>query len=140
MIYSDSKSRTSKNEIMLRDSLYVVEILEAFPEENKAKVVIRLNPSHSIFEGHFPGSPVLPGVCMIQITKELLFEIFSKKFVLSKAQTIKFQNPVNPHTNPLLTFAVTHKTAENQLFVNIQVSNEATNFCNIKAEFVPVEN
>ncbi len=31
---------------------------------------VRLNPSHAIFRGHFPGNPVLPGVCSLMIVRE----------------------------------------------------------------------
>jgi 3-hydroxymyristoyl/3-hydroxydecanoyl-(acyl carrier protein) dehydratase len=56
---------------MLLNSFYT---LEAAPETTPTRVqaTIRLNPDHAIFAGHFPGQPVVPGVCMLQIIKELL--------------------------------------------------------------------
>ena len=33
---------------------------------------VSLNASHIIYEAHFPGNPVTPGVCIIQIVKELV--------------------------------------------------------------------
>lgn len=104
-------------------------------ETNSDRISILLNPSHSIFEGHFPGSPVLPGVCMVQIIKELLYEIVDKKIILRKGQTIKFQNPVNPLVNPALTFVINRKFIENSMTVSVQVSNETMNFCSFKGEF-----
>ncbi|MBQ0740088.1 3-hydroxyacyl-ACP dehydratase, partial [Aquimarina celericrescens] len=38
---------------------------------NISTVTITINKNHKIFKGHFPGNPVTPGVCMIQIIKEL---------------------------------------------------------------------
>lgn len=31
---------------------------------------VRLNPDHAVFQGHFPGNPVLPGVCSLMIVRE----------------------------------------------------------------------
>ena len=39
--------------------------------EGKYICRITLNPAHPIFAGHFPGNPITPGVCMLQIIKEL---------------------------------------------------------------------
>ena len=31
-----------------------------------------LNPDHLIYKAHFPGQPVTPGVCILQMIRELL--------------------------------------------------------------------
>ena len=33
----------------------------------ESEVWVEIDPTHPIFEGHFPDQPVLPGVCMVQI-------------------------------------------------------------------------
>ena len=35
---------------------------------------LQLDASHVIYQAHFPGEPITPGVCIIQIAKELLEE------------------------------------------------------------------
>ena len=35
---------------------------------------IHLDASHFIYQAHFPDEPITPGVCIIQIAKELLEE------------------------------------------------------------------
>jgi 3-hydroxyacyl-[acyl-carrier-protein] dehydratase len=57
---------------------------------------IALNPGHGIFSGHFPGQPVLPGVCMIQIVKELLEKCVGAALSLEKADQIKFLTVIDP--------------------------------------------
>jgi 3-hydroxyacyl-[acyl-carrier-protein] dehydratase len=57
---------------------------------------LSLNASHPIFSGHFPGQPVLPGVCMIQIAKELLEDALKKELALIKADQIKFLTVIDP--------------------------------------------
>ena len=55
-----------------------------------------LHPEHPIFAGHFPGQPVVPGVCMLQIIKEGLEQALGKKLFLSQAATIKFLSMLVP--------------------------------------------
>ena len=61
-----------------------------------------LNPDHSIFKGHFPGAPITPGVCQIEIVKEVLEEILGKTLILSEAKNIKFTHTIDPRQNTLL--------------------------------------
>lgn len=36
----------------------------------ECRVILGLNPEHPLYRGHFPGRPVLPGVCSLQMIKE----------------------------------------------------------------------
>ena len=84
---------------MLKDNLYT--ITESVHDENIIKATIKLNRDHEIFCGHFPGQPVLPGVCMVQIIKEVLEGTLHFPLMLKKAATIKFLKPVTPEDKTL---------------------------------------
>ncbi len=71
-------------------------------EGGKYTVQIRLNPEHEIFEGHFPGNPVTPGACMIQMVKELTEGILGYKLRMKQASNVKFMALINPLTHPVL--------------------------------------
>ena len=47
-------------------------ILQRTPGPGVVKATISINKKHRILEGHFPGLPVVPGVCMLQIVRELM--------------------------------------------------------------------
>ncbi|RMZ60550.1 3-hydroxyacyl-ACP dehydratase [Chryseobacterium nematophagum] len=64
---------------------------------------IYLNKDHQIFKGHFPGNPVTPGVCMMQIVKELTEEFTSTQLFLKSASNVKFMAIINPFETPELT-------------------------------------
>lgn len=64
------------------------------------RVYISLNKNHAIFQGHFPGNPVTPGVCMMQIVKELTESIIGKKLFLTSASNVKFMAIINPEETP----------------------------------------
>ncbi|MCX6330659.1 MAG: hypothetical protein NTZ85_14245 [Bacteroidia bacterium] len=58
---------------------------------NKLTIQVELKRDHDIFKGHFPGNPILPGVCTIQILKELLSFITPQTFiVLSHKQSLSY--------------------------------------------------
>ena len=73
---------------------------------------IKLNPEHPIYKGHFPGNPVVPGVCQIQIIKELTSLILKKDLVIYKSDNIKFLSMILPAITPLLKVSIDIKEKE----------------------------
>lgn len=69
-------------------------------EEGTYSASVFLNKDHDVFKGHFPGNPVTPGVCMMQIIKELCEEILDEKLMLKTASNVKFMALINPEINP----------------------------------------
>ena len=63
------------------------------------EAVVSFKEDHSIFKGHFEGFPVVPGVCMMQLIKEILEKELDKKFMLSKAANMKFLTVIDPRKN-----------------------------------------
>ncbi|WP_082002097.1 3-hydroxyacyl-ACP dehydratase [Chryseobacterium sp. JAH] len=80
---------------------------------------IKLNKDHDIFNGHFPGNPVTPGVCMMQIVKELTEEFTGKKLFLRSASNVKFMAIINPFETPELKMQLDIKEEES----NVKVKN-----------------
>lgn len=89
---------------MLIEGLYKVTAIENTSEGILAAV--HLNKNHEIFKGHFPGNPVMPGVCMIQIIKELTEEAIGKDLFLTVSSNIKFMAIINPEKNPDLKLTI----------------------------------
>ncbi|WP_426274476.1 3-hydroxyacyl-ACP dehydratase [Chryseobacterium sp. S-02] len=78
---------------------------------------ISLNKDHDIFKGHFPGNPVTPGVCMMQIVKELTEEFTGKKLFLKSASNVKFMAIINPFETPDLTLQLDINEGEEEIKV-----------------------
>lgn len=57
---------------------------------------LELNASHPIFGGHFPGQPIVPGVCMVQMVKEALEKRLGRPARLTASRNIKFLHVINP--------------------------------------------
>lgn len=79
----------------LRDSLYT--IVSESKGEGWHDFNIKLDPEHFIYKAHFPGEPITPGVCIMQIAKELLEEAVSEDLVLSCVKNIKFLRIISPN-------------------------------------------
>ena len=89
---------------MLRGLLYVT--VQADP----LGATVRLLPESAVYVGHFPGYPITPGVCLVQIALELIEEMAGqagqddKKGRLVAAKNIKFTSPVIPGEGMALRF------------------------------------
>jgi 3-hydroxyacyl-[acyl-carrier-protein] dehydratase len=119
--------------MLIENNFYTIESFSN--EEGLTNATIAINASHKIFEGHFPGSPVVPGVCMVQIVKELLEKALSKETSLTKADNIKFLAIINPVENNIANVEVKYKANESVIDVNATINNtSATNF-KMKAQF-----
>ncbi|WP_312555648.1 3-hydroxyacyl-ACP dehydratase [Empedobacter brevis] len=111
---------------MLIPNLYTIKKSEKVDDSN-FKVQIELNPNHEIFEGHFPNNPITPGVCMMQIIKELTEGIVSKDLFLSKVSNVKFMATINPFKQAILDLNLTIVHDNNEVKVKNSSFFEATN-------------
>jgi len=68
-------------------------------KENSHSVDIAINSEHVIFEGHFPNNPIMPGVCMMQITKDIVEDITDSELFMKKCSNVKFMAIINPEIN-----------------------------------------
>jgi len=76
----------------------------------KFSALVEIIPTHPVFAGHFPGNPVVPGVCQIEIIREILMEILKKSVMIKKSGNIKFLSMINPLAHPVLDIDLDMKT------------------------------
>ena len=118
---------------MLQNSFYTVEKSEF--TDNILCAGIKLNPSHEIFKLHFPGNPVTPGVCLLQIAHELLDLGFKRKLRLTEARNIKYLKVINPVENPEIEFDIKYRTENDLIFADINIVAGETVFTRINATY-----
>ncbi len=80
----------------LRDEMFTV------VSSDESHLQLRLNADHSIYKAHFPGNPITPGVCVVQIIGELLEEKCQSHLVLSRIVNLKFTALLSPLENPFI--------------------------------------
>lgn len=78
----------------LLDEFYTVSASQM--GDNSASFDIRLNPEHFIFAAHFPGNPIVPGVCQMQIVGELLGEKLQRPLYVASVRNIKYLTLMTP--------------------------------------------
>lgn len=80
-----------------------------------------INADHKIFEGHFPNQPVVPGVCQLQMIKEIVEQVLDKETNLVQAADMKFLAVIDPQRNNLVHASIEYVEDENGL-INIVAS------------------
>lgn len=105
-------------------------------ENNSHQLQVELNPEHPIFSGHFPDNPIVPGVCLTQMVKEIVEISVSKKLNLLRADSIKFTAIVNPKINSLLDCKFSLKLLETgNLQAELSFFSGDTTFYKFKGSF-----
>ena len=121
--------------MLLNDFFKIIETDYSKDNPGSFKVTIELNDRHKIFKGHFPGNPVVPGVCMIQIVKEILSKLLNKNLYLSEGSNIKFISVIKPEINEIFNIEYNIKL-ENDIFrVSAVISFEERIFFKFKGIF-----
>jgi len=97
---------------------------------------LRLNAAHRIFKGHFPGQPVVPGVCMVQIIKEMLEAALGKTLQLRKADHIKFLAVIDPRKSIDVDAAIRYTCSEDHYEVTASLFKDETVYLKLRGNFI----
>ncbi len=104
---------------MLLKDFYKIISLENIAENNYLAMIL-INEEHEVFKGHFPGNPIMPGVCMMQIIKELTEQISGSSLFMQSLSNVKFMALINPFNTPELRLELDISTTDTDL---IKVKN-----------------
>jgi len=106
---------------MLKDTLFKIQSFEH--RENIVHATLEVDKNSEIFAGHFPGHPVLPGACMLQILKEALEQALKLPVRLKKADHIKFLSLVVPGHDSALQLNLSYSSDDSK---NLHVTASLT--------------
>jgi 3-hydroxyacyl-[acyl-carrier-protein] dehydratase len=118
---------------MLKNNFYSIQSQSA--SEQSLSAIINIDPGHDIFKGHFPEKPVVPGVCMIQIVKELLEAHFSKPMLFQKGNQIKFLQLLIPVADEKVEVNVSWKIIESGIQANADFKKEGAAIFKLSGSF-----
>jgi 3-hydroxyacyl-[acyl-carrier-protein] dehydratase len=112
----------------INDRIFKIEELQH--DASPITASLSINKNSSIFEGHFPGQPVVPGACMLQLVKDVLEEVLHMPILLKKAGNIKFINMITPANNPTAKLTISYKiTDDGSISINANLlTGEVTCF------------
>ena len=111
---------------MLLNDLYLIESQTV--TDNFLQVTVKLNADHAIFKGHFPGHPVLPGVCMMEMIAEISGEYLQKSFRISGVPLIKFLRMIDPDKDPVIKLEIKYQPAAEQTLTNGKIFSDSDIF------------
>ena len=114
---------------LLSDFFFILH-QEISPDSVKAKITI--NENHKIFEGHFPGKPVVPGVCMVQIILEIMEDVVGKPVRLTESETIKFLTVMSPKENKEIDVSINYIAEPGKFSINANLFSGAVIFFKLK--------
>lgn len=112
--------------MLLKDKLYQINNLGQ--EDNQLIADITLNANDPIFEGHFPGNPITPGVAQLEMIKEILSAHYNCEIQLKSISNCKYLAILNPVENPNVQIKLSVTEIENELKVNAVFSAGETVF------------
>lgn len=108
-------------------------ILQTVPTPGVVNARISINKAHRIFEGHFPGLPVVPGVCMLQIVRELMEVNSGKELKIAQAENMKFLSVINPEFNNEVDLVINFTEVEGKFSINATIFAGTVTFFKLKA-------
>lgn len=118
---------------MLIEGLY--SIIDFKQEDSRVTASVKLNKAHKVFEGHFPGNPIMPGVCTIQLIKEITEQAIGKELFLSVTSNVKFMAIINPEKNDTLQLVLDISENEGTIKVKNTTSFDDTLALKLNATF-----
>jgi len=101
----------------------IFKVLDLALTDGKAEAELAVNGDSKIFIGHFPGQPVVPGACMLQLVKDVLETVLNSELRLKKAQQIKFMNVVVPGDDQLQLSISFTNAGDNTFSVQANLTN-----------------
>ena len=122
--------------MILKNSLYT--IADKRMEGSGIFYQILLDKNHFIYKAHFPNEPITPGVCIIQIAKELLEDYLHEEYEISYVKNIKFLSVLSPLSTPSVAYVfdkITILPETNECKTQVQVQQDNVLFAKLSIFF-----
>ena len=110
------------------------EIVSAEQRDDSYQCQVKLNPEHRIYKAHFPGNPITPGVCLMQMGEELLEQKNGQQLQLSTVKSIRFKKIVGPNDMPTFTFTK-EVLNEGRLSVEVAIADAEGEFVTMVLQY-----
>jgi 3-hydroxyacyl-[acyl-carrier-protein] dehydratase len=96
---------------------------------------LQFNELHPIFNGHFPNNPVVPGVSMVQIVKEIIETLIYKEIRLEKVSIIKFLKVLDPRIKIDYCVQITLQQMGANIKCDAQINDETSIYFKMKSAY-----
>lgn len=118
-------------------SNFIIPIAEIEKTSNTIIYDFKIDPKSEVFKGHFPGSPIVPGVLELQTIEEILFQTLHITGRLNAASNIKFSTPLLPKEDQVLSCAIQYEyITENRMACKATIKSDDILYATSKCEFL----
>ena len=93
--------------MILKNTLYHIDSIQN-TDDGQYFAHISLHRKSEIFEAHFPNLPILPGACLVQISKEFIEDNLQQKIQITHFKNLKFLKAINPDEFPEITIGFSY--------------------------------
>lgn len=76
-------------------------------KQNQNAIYLHLKKEHPVYQGHFPGNPITPGVLTLQMIRECVSNAIGKNLRYHTIKKCRFLGLVKPENDLKLTFSTT---------------------------------
>ncbi len=111
-------------------------ISEAKWENGEYTALVSFNPGHEVFKGHFPGQPIVPGVVLLRVIREMASMIKGKPATAISITNIKFLQLVDPEKTCQARLSGTYaETADGEFSLQASLTSEEVVFMRFRGYF-----
>lgn len=119
---------------MLIENYY--KINDFLVEGGEAVFQISLLADCDVYKGHFPGEPVSPGICNIQMIKECAEMIAGKSLFLNNLQICRLTTLVTPLLHPHVEMKVNLEDNDGIYRLIATIGRDGEKYLELKAELI----
>ena len=121
---------------MLLENKYYKVIRVRVESEGKSIYHVAILPDCNVYEGHFPGNPVCPGVCNIQTIKECASLLVGKELRISSIKQCLLTAIASPMVCPEVDVEVQVSEIDGKYSIVATISDEKRQYMTFKGEGV----
>ena len=105
--------------------------------DNMLSGVVRicLNPDSSVYEGHFPGEPVSPGVCNLEMIRRCAAAVHHQPLRILRIKQCRMTSVMTPDATPQADVNITlQETVPGVYRITAAIENGSVSYLTMKAE------
>lgn len=121
--------------MLLENRFY--KVIKEEKNDGQGKYQLAILPDCDVYQGHFPGDPVCPGVCNIETIKECAIMLTGKQLRIKSIKQCRLTAIATPSVCPEVTITLSATpSADNSYTVLATIADEKQSYMEFKGELV----
>ena len=100
------------------------------------EAIVRCNPEHPVYKAHFPGNPITPGACLLQMAGALMQQQMGRPLCLKASKNIKYLSILVPAEGKEVKFVFSRITeSETECKAQVVIADDSTVYTKMSLTF-----